>query len=131
MVLQIGDSTFKSGPKVEIEGRTTSLLIYGPRYDDEGRPLPGTVTITADAELRPGVDLSRLRWMIAEIKKWPDDLGEVVTAGDFRTGLVQIGTIPSEWIRKATTVAVWVPPGSGDVAWWNFKHRQSESTPMP
>ncbi len=131
MMLQIGDSTFKSGPEVEIEGRKTSLVVYGPRYDDNGRPLPGTVTITADAELRPGVDLSRIRWMIAEVKKWPDDLGEVVAAGDFRNGLVQTATIPEEWIRKATTVAVWVAPESGDVAWWNFKHRQREITPAP
>lgn len=122
--LQIGDATFKPGPQTEIEGRKTSLLIYSPRYDDAGRPLPGTLTITADAEVRPGVDLSRLRWMIAEMKKWPDELGEVVAAGDFRTGLVQEATIPPEWIRKATSVQVWVPPGTGDVRWWRFRQAQ-------
>ena len=129
MALQIGDATFKPGPLTEIEGRKTSLLIYSPRYDDSGRPLPGTLTITADAEVRPGVDLSRLRWMISEMKKWPDELGEVVAAGDFRTGLVQEATIPPEWIRKATAVQVWVPPGTGDVWWWNFQHRQRDLPP--
>ena len=129
MALQIGDATFKPGPLTEIEGRKTSLLIYSPRYDDAGRPLPGTLTITADAEVRPGVDLSRLRWMISEMKKWPDELGEVVAAGDFRTGLVQEATIPPEWIRKATAVQVWVPPGTGDVWWWNFQHRQRDLPP--
>lgn len=131
MSLHIGDATFKGGPETEIEGRKTSLLVYSPQYDDAGRPLPGAVTITADAELRPGVELSRLRWMIAEIKKWPDELGEVVTAGDFGTGLVQTATIPPEWIRKATTVQVWVAPGSGDVPWWNYKHRLPQTAPPP
>ncbi len=130
LALQIGDTTFKPGPATEIEGRKTSLLIYSPRYDDEGRPLPGMLSITADAEVRPGVDLSRVRWMIAEVKKWPDELGEMVAAGDFRSGLVQDATISPEWIRKATTVRVWVPPGSGDVPWWNFKHRQRDQ-PLP
>jgi hypothetical protein len=128
--LRIGDATFKSGPEVEMQGQKTSLLIYSPKFDDEGRPLPGALTITADAELRPGVDLSRLRWMVAELKKWPDEPGDVVTAGDFRTGLVQTATIPVEWIRKATSVWVWVPPGDRDVAWWRFRmNQQRKPTP--
>ena len=125
--LRVGDTTFKNGPEVEIEGHKTQLIIYSPRYDDQGNALPGELTLTADAELSPGTDLSRVRWLIAEMKKWPNEPGEVVAAGDFRTGLVQTATIPVEWIRKATTVQVWTAPGNGDVPWWRFRQRQEDS----
>ncbi len=84
------------------------IIAYAPGYDDEGRPLPAVITITADAELRPGVDLSRLRWQVAELKGWPDKIGEIAGHGDFRTGLVQSFTLKPEWARRATRVAVWM-----------------------
>jgi hypothetical protein len=124
--LRIGDTTFKPAPGTESTGEKPSFLIYSPRYGDDGQPLPGELTITADAELRPGVDLSRLRWMVAEMKGSPDDLGEVVNAGDFRTGLVQSATIPAEWIRKATSVFVWAAPEYGDAAWSRFRMKQKQ-----
>ena len=127
--LQIGDAHFKSGAEVEIEGRKTSLLIYGPRFDDQGNALPGELTLTADAELRPGADLRRLRWIVVEMKKWPDEFGETIAAGDFRTGLVQTAIIPPEWIRKATSVHVWTAPGDDDVRWWNSRQRQPPAAP--
>ena len=110
--LRIGDAHFKGGPEVDIEGRKTSLLIYSPRYDDDGKPLPGELTLTADAELRPGADLSRIRWIVREMKKWPDEFGATIAAGDFRTGLVQVATIPPEWIRTATSIHVWTAPAA-------------------
>jgi len=84
------------------------IIAYAPGYDDEGRPLPLVITITADAELRPGVDLSRLRWQVAELKGWPDKIGEIAGQGDFRNGLVQTFTLTPEWARRATRVMVWV-----------------------
>ncbi|HEX8295566.1 MAG TPA: hypothetical protein VF593_04665 [Chthoniobacteraceae bacterium] len=126
--LRIGDATFHGGPEVEIEGRKTSLLIYSPRSDEEGRPLPGTLTITADAQLRPGVDLSGLRWMIAEMKGGPHEIGGVVNAGDFSTGLVQTATIPVEWIRQATSAWVWAPPGEHDAKWLQFRQEQERKS---
>ncbi len=84
------------------------IVAYAPGYDDEGRPLPAVITITADAELRPGVDLSRLRWQVAELKGWPDKIGEIAGQGDFRSGLVQTFTLTPEWARRATRVVVWV-----------------------
>lgn len=85
-----------------------SIIPYAPGYDDEGRPLPLVITITADAELRPGLDLSRLRWRVSELKGWPDKIGEIAGQGDFRTGLVQTFTLTPEWARRGTQVAVWV-----------------------
>ena len=126
--LQIGATTYKPGPEVEINGRKTSLLVYAPGYDDEGKPLAGVITITADAELRPGTDLSRIRWLMAEVKKWPDELAEIFAAGNFRTGLVQTIHVPGEWTRKATMNSVWVQPGRLDPFWWQFsltKHTES------
>ena len=89
-----------------------AIIAYAPGYDDEGRPLPAVITITADAELRPGVDLSRLRWQVAELKGWPDKIGEIAGHGDFRTGLVQRFTLTPEWARRATRVAVWMEAAS-------------------
>jgi hypothetical protein len=84
------------------------IVAYAPGYDDEGRPLPAVITITADTELRPGLDLSRLRWEVAELKGWPDKVGEIAGRGDFRSGLVQNFTLTPEWARRATRIAVWV-----------------------
>ena len=70
--------------------------------------MPQTLTITADAVLKPGTDLSRLRWRVAELKGYPDKIGEIAGQGDFRSGLVQTFKFTPEWARKATQVLVWV-----------------------
>lgn len=119
-VLQIGNQTYNTA-EVTIEGRKTSLAIYSTSYDDNGNPLPGVFTITADAELKPGTDLSSIRWIMAELKGGPDGLGEVLAAGDFSTGLVQTITIPGEWTKKATRASVWVSPGGLDSLWLHYK----------
>ena len=58
------------------------------------------------------MDLSRLRWQVAELKGWPDKIGEIAGHGDFRTGLVQRFTLTPEWARRATRVAVWMEAAS-------------------
>lgn len=78
------------------------IIAYAPASDDDGRPLPQTLTITADAVLKPGTDLSRLRWRVAELKGYPDKIGEIAGQGDFRSGLVQTFKFTPEWARKAT-----------------------------
>jgi hypothetical protein len=124
LALQIGGQTYESGPPIDADGREPSITVYSPQYDDSGNPLPGSLTITADAELKPGTDLSRLRWIVAELKGWPDQLGEVLQAGDFATGLVQTVTIPGEWTKKGSYVNVWARPGGLDALWWRYKMRQ-------
>jgi len=121
---------YKSGPEIDLNGRKVSLLVYGTTYDEEGKPLPATVTITADAELRPGTDLSRIRWLMAEATNWPDELGDVLAVGDFSTGLVQTIRVPGEWTAKSTGHYVWVRPGEQDLLWWQFKlTRDAKSLP--
>lgn len=88
---------------------TLHILAYAPGYDEAGNRLPATITITADAELAPGVDLSRLRWDVVEaLGIQPSKYGATIGEGDFRTGLVQTFTMPAEWTKKATSVRVWV-----------------------
>lgn len=92
-------------PPVRPDDSGPSITAYAPAYDAEGNVLPAVITITADAELRPGVDLSLLRWSVRELKGL-DDFGAVVGEGDFRSGLVQTFTLTPEWVRKATAVIV-------------------------
>lgn len=118
--LKIGQTTYNEGAEVDFGGSKGRLLVYSPGYDETGSVLAGSLTMTADAELRPGTDISRIRWMMGEMKSL-SKLGTVFAAGDFSTGLVQTVTIPTEWIRKATMSVVWVHPGNSDVLWWDFK----------
>jgi hypothetical protein len=68
------------------------------------------IRIVAAAALKPGVDLSKLRWQLAEMLGWPDKLGRILQSGDFRTGLVQEVISPPEDARKATQVSIFVAP---------------------
>ncbi len=101
----------KVGGGGELEaGKNKPELGTGLQPDyHKGWPLPAVVTLTADAELRPGVDLSHLRWRVAEAIRWPDGIGEIAGEGDFSSGLVQTLTIPGEWWeRRALRIEVWV-----------------------
>jgi hypothetical protein len=110
--LTTGEQTYsnnsqKSSPTSSSTHRITA---HGLSYDDQGKVRPGVVTITADAELRPGTDLGLLGWRIAELKKWPDEIGEIVGEGTFETGLVQTFTLSPEWMRKAKLVQIFQRP---------------------
>ncbi len=109
--LDTGQRTYESKPRSDATGDQPSIVAYAPGYDDDGNPLPATLTITADAALRPGVDLSRLRWRVMEVIGWPDKFGKLVGEGDFRSGLVQQFVLPPEWTRKATSVVVFMEAG--------------------
>ncbi len=111
VTLDTGRHTYESPkPDPKADPNAPGIIAYAPGYDDEGKPLPLKMRITADAELKPGVDLSKLRWKVAEWIGWPDKLGKVLQSGDFRTGLVQEVVSPPEDARKATSVGVWVIP---------------------
>lgn len=106
--MDTGQRTYKSSTLTDRSAGEPSIIAYAPGYDDEGNPLPATLTITADAALRPGVNLSRLRWRVMELVGWPDQFGQQVGAGDFRGGLVQHFVLTPEWTRKATSVQVYM-----------------------
>ena len=111
LTLETGGRTYeRPEPDPKAEPNAPRIIPYAPGYDDNGKPLPLKIRITADAELKPGVDLSKLRWQVAEWIGWPDKLGKVLQSGDFRTGLVQEVVSPPEGARKATSVGVWVVP---------------------
>ena len=84
------------------------ILAYSVGYEDDGKPRPVVLTINADVALTPGVDLSRLRWQLAELKGWPNSIGDIAAQGNFATGLEQKHVLSGEWTRKATLVRVWV-----------------------
>ena len=109
--METGGRTYeRPEPDPKAEPNAPRIIPYAPGYDDNGKPMPLKIRITADAELKPGVDLSKLRWQVAEWIGWPDKLGKVLQSGDFRTGLVQEVVSPPEGARKATSVGVWVVP---------------------
>jgi len=131
-VFRNGSTVLKTGHPVRIEGRDATPIFYSPQYDANGRPLPANLTMIADAELKPGTDLSKLRWIVAEMVKWPDQLGEVVASGDFSTGLVQEVTIPPNWVLKATLAYVWVDGSPGDIRnLYKFTKGMSPKAPTP
>jgi hypothetical protein len=107
-ILQNGDTTLKTGTAGVMAGNVLMrLMAYAPRVDANGKPMPMTLTIVADAELKPGTDLHQLRWIVAEMTEWPNELGDVMATGDFSTGLVQTVPISGKWVEKATTIYVW------------------------
>lgn len=106
--LDTGRQKIESPRPLDAARKGPGIIAYAPAYDEDGKPLPLVVTITADAALRPGADLSRLRWRVAELKSWPDKIGEIAGHGDFRSGLVQTMTLTPEWTRRATVVTVWL-----------------------
>ena len=110
-VLESAGMTFRGGPPTTIKGESVSIAAHGVYYDQSGKPLPGVLTIIADAELRPGADLSRIKWVVAEVIDFPDKLGAVMASGDFSSGLVQTVPISGEWMKKVTVAYVWT---SGD-----------------
>ena len=111
LTLETGGRTYESPrPDPKADPTVPGIIAYAPGYDDDGKPLPLKIRITADAELKPGVDLSKLRWQVAEWIGWPDKLGKVLQSGNFRTGLVQEVVSPPEDARKATSVGVWIVP---------------------
>ena len=111
LTLETGGRTYESPkPDAKADPNAPGIIAYAPGYDDDGKPLPLKMRITADAELKPGVDLAKLRWQVAELLGWPDKLGKVLQSGDFRTGLVQEVVSPPADARKATSVGVWVVP---------------------
>jgi hypothetical protein len=110
-VLESAGMTSRSGPLTNIKGEAVSLIAHGVSYDDSGKPLPGSLTIVADAELKPGADLSRIKWVVAEVIDFPDKLGAVMASGDFSSGLVQMVPISGEWMKKFAVTYVWT---SGD-----------------
>lgn len=103
VTLDTGDRTYESQ---HASDDAPSIIAYAPPFDENGNRLPITLTITADAQIEPGADLGRIRWKIREVLGWPDKFGATIAEGDFRTGLVQIVTIPGEWTSKATAVHV-------------------------
>ena len=111
VTLETGGRIYQS-PKQDSgkEPGTPNIIAYAPGYDEQGKPLPLKIRIVADTELKPGVDLSKLRWQVAELLGWPDKIGKVLQSGDFRTGLVQEVVSPPEDARKATRVSINVVP---------------------
>jgi hypothetical protein len=105
---QVGNATYNNSPPIEIDGQPVSIMPYAVQTDDSGQVLPGILTITADVAIEPGVDIGRLRWRVGEMVASPSEMGTVIGEGDFRTGLVQTFRIPPEWMRKGTTVHMWV-----------------------
>jgi hypothetical protein len=115
LTLETGGRSARSQPTPRVNvppDQRMRIIPFAPAYDDNGNVLPGVITITAEAALQPGTDLSRLRWRVAELKGFPDKLGETAAEGDFRTGLVQTATLAPEWMKKALHVNVWIenPP---------------------
>jgi hypothetical protein len=102
--LQIGDQKYQSGAEFEMNGHPTKLLVFARGASG------GTLTITADAELEPGVDLSRLRWRLVQRRNGSTSSDKTVMEGTFESGLVQTLTIPSELWNTVWTVQVRVAP---------------------
>lgn len=104
VTMQVGDREYR-GPadRLDEPSDTPKIIAFAPTNDEAGNPLPQRIKITADAELRPGLNLRKLRWAHLEllgIEKY----GVTISEGDFRTGLVQEVAVPPEWSRKATAV---------------------------
>jgi hypothetical protein len=91
------------------------IMPYATQYGEDRKPLPITLSIAADAELKPGTDLRKLRWIVAEMTKWPDELGEVAAIGDFSSGLLQTVTLKGKWLDKGICTYVWVDGTSDDI----------------
>jgi hypothetical protein len=69
---------------ISLDGTAPELIAFAPRFDEKGKPLPMEVTLTADIELRPGVDLRRLHWTISRLRsKWEGPSGKVLHSGTF------------------------------------------------
>jgi hypothetical protein len=83
------------------------LLLYSPKYDDVGNPLPLQTRIQCDTELSEGVELSKIHWVITELPDPADRKPlKVIAHGNFKSGFTQIAVIPSQWANKATQVCV-------------------------
>jgi hypothetical protein len=119
-IFQNGDQTLKMSPGVKAGNIMISLTAYSPRYDNNGKLMPETLTIVADAELKPGTDIHKLRWIVAEMTKWPNELGDVMATGDFSTGLVQNVPISEKWVEKVKFTYVWIDEPNDDLH-RNFK----------
>lgn len=81
-----------------------SVISYHAELDDQGRPKPVAITITADAFLAPGIDLRRMRWRVVEVIGYPDKYGQEIASGDFHSGLVQHYTLAPEWTKKVIAI---------------------------
>lgn len=106
LVLNTGTRDYSSS-KNDSSRAEPKIIAYSPEYNEDDTPKPIRITINADVELRPGTDLSRIRWKLSELKGWPNNFGAEIASGNFASGLVQTCEIPSEWARKATSVLVW------------------------
>lgn len=104
--LSDGNRTYEATMTATSDDQITA---YSPAYDEAGNALPMQLTITADAMLEPGADLRRLVWEIRELVGWKK-YGALLMEGDFRTGLVQVVTLPPEITRKATAVRLGLDP---------------------
>jgi len=104
--MHVGDREYR-GPADRLDQPSDSpkIIAFAPGTDDAGNPLPQRITITANAELRPGLNLRKLRWAHRELLGL-EKYGATISEGDFRTGLVQEVTVPPEWSRKATAVLI-------------------------
>jgi hypothetical protein len=110
-----GETSQSSGPISNVYETETRFMAFAPRRDANGKALPMTLTISADAELKPGTDLHKLRWIVGENVAAPNEIGDIMAAGDFSTGLVQTVTFSSEWADKPTLTYVWGDGTSDDI----------------
>jgi hypothetical protein len=124
-----GQTIEDKGGGQNVGGMNISVVPFAPAFDAHNNPLPMTLTLVADAELKPGADLSKIRWIVAEMKKWPDVLGETMATGNFSTGLVQSVPITGKWVQKATLTYVWTAGPSGEMPSY-FKF-DTNSAPSP
>jgi hypothetical protein len=120
LTLKTGDSTYTPQESIIVNGESLRAGHFTPQYDEAGNPLPGTITLTADAELRPGAELRHIHWAIARFVK---EVGpqEMFDVGDFSTGLVQTITIPPEWMRVSLTARVWYDTRDVNRVWREMK----------
>ena len=110
VTMSVGDREYRgAADRFDQPSDAPKIIAFAPGSDEAGNPLPQRITITADAELRPGLNLRKLRWAHKELLSL-EKYGVTIFEGDFAAGLVQEVTVPPEWSRKATAVLIHVQP---------------------
>ena len=106
--VSIGSGKNKDEATSGLNGKMDDQPLLTPWTEE---PIP--MTITADAALLPGTDLSQIRWKVTQMEKvkgQPEKEIKVLAEGNFSTGLVQSCTLSVEDGFWATILISWPDP---------------------
>ena len=82
---------------------------FVPRRDEQGNPLPMEIVLTAEVDMKPGVDLRRLHWAVRHLPKALDGpSGEIIQTGTFSGALNRKVTVPGELVLQGLEVSVFL-----------------------